>query len=118
MSIIPYNVGEIFDDIDDQCWFTQKLISSVNDIHAPCKRRRAVKNPVPFMNSKLRKICHKRVMPSNCYYKNGRLKHDWEEFRKIRNLATKLKAKSMNAYFNKNCKEIHKDDPRKFWNTM
>ena len=24
----------------------------------------------------------------------------------------------MNAYFNKNCKKIHKNDPRKFWNTM
>ena len=32
MSVIPYHVGEIFDDIDDQCWFTQKLISSVIDI--------------------------------------------------------------------------------------
>ena len=27
-------------DIDDQCWFTQKIISSVIEIHAPCKRRR------------------------------------------------------------------------------
>ena len=98
MSVIPYHVVEIFDDIDDQCWFTQKLISYVIDIHAPCKRRRAVKNPVPFMNSKLRKICHKKAMLSNRYYKNGRQKHDWEEFRKIRNLATKLKAKSMNAF--------------------
>ena len=118
MSVILYHVGEIFDDIDDQCWFTQTLISSVIDMHAPCKRRRAVKNPVPFMNSKLRKICHKKAMLSNRYYKNGRQKHDWEEFSKIRNLATKLKAKSMNAYFNENCNKIHKDDPKKFWNTM
>ena len=57
-------------------------------------------------------------MLSNRYYKNGRQKHDWEEFSKIRNLATKLKAKSMNAYFNENCNKIHKDDPKKFWNTM
>ena len=70
------------------------------------------------MNSKLRKICHKKAMLSNRYYKNGRQKHDWEESRKIRNLAKKLKAKSMNAYFNKKCNKIHKDDPRKFWNTM
>ena len=70
------------------------------------------------MNSKLRKICHKKAMLSSRYYKNGRQKHDWEEFRKIRNLATKLKAKSMNVYFINNCNKIHKDDPRKFWNTM
>ena len=70
------------------------------------------------MNSKLRKICHKKAMLSNRYYKNGRQKHDWEEFRKIRNLAMKLPAKSMNAYFNKNCNKIHKEDPKKFWNTM
>ena len=44
-------------DIDEQCWFPQKLILSVIGIHAPCKRRRAMKNPVPFMNSKLRNIC-------------------------------------------------------------
>ena len=30
----------------------------------------------------------------------------------------KLKAKSMNAYFDKNCNKIHKDNPRKFRNTM
>ena len=31
MANIPYHVGEIFDDIDGRCWFTQKLISSVID---------------------------------------------------------------------------------------
>ena len=39
MADIPHHVGEVFDDIDDRCWFTQKLISSVINEHAPMKKR-------------------------------------------------------------------------------
>ena len=27
MADIPYHVGEVFDDIDDRCWITQKRLS-------------------------------------------------------------------------------------------
>ena len=95
MQTIPYHVGEVFDDIDDSYWFTQKLISSVIDKHTPMKRRKAIKTPVPFMNNQLRKSCHRKAMLHNRYFKNGRQKKDWELFRRIRNSTTKLKAKSI-----------------------
>ena len=84
-----------FDDIDDSYWFTQKLISSVIDKHIPMKRRKAIKTPVPFMNSQLRRSCHRKAMLHNRYFKNGRQRKNWELFPCIRNSTTKLKAKSM-----------------------
>ena len=107
MQTIPYHVGEVFDDIDDSYWFTQKRISSVIDKHAPMKRRKAIKTPVPFTNSQLRKSCHGKTMLHNRYFKNGRQKKDWELFRRIRNSTTKLKAKSMKKYFDSKCITIN-----------
>ena len=118
MQTIPYHVGEVFDDIDDSYWFTQKLISSVIDKHAPMKRRKAIKTPVPFMNSQLRKSCHRKAMLHNRYFKNDRQKKDWELFRRIRNSTTKLKAKSMKKYFDSKCNKVHKHKPQLFWNTV
>ena len=120
MQTIPYHVGEVFDDIDDSYWFTQKPISSVIDKHAPMKRRKAIKtrSPVPFMNSQLRKSCHRKAMLHNRYFKNGRQKKDWELFRCIRNSTTKLKAKSMNKYFDSKCNKVHKHKTQLFWNAV
>ena len=115
---MPYHVGQVFDDIDDSYWFTQKLISSVIDKHAPMKRRKAIKTPVPFMNSQLRKSCHRQVMLHNRYLKDGRQKKDWELFRRIGNSTTKLKAKSMKKYFDSKCNKVHKHKPQLFWNTV
>ena len=118
MADIPHHVGEVFDDIDDRCWFTQTLISSVINEHAPMKKKKPVKKPVPFMNSQLRKVCHRKAMLQNRYFKGGRKKQDWEAYRRVRNLSTKLKAKSMRYYFDSKCNEIHKNKPRKFWDTI
>ena len=115
MANIPHHVGEVLDDIDDRCWFTHKLISSVIDEHAPIKKKKTVKDPVPFMNSQLRKAWDMKAMLQNRYFKNARKKQDWEAYRSIRNLSIKLKAKSMRQYFDSKCNGVHRNKPRKFW---
>ena len=74
MANIPHHVGEVLDDIDDRCWFTHKLISSVIDEHAPIKQKKPVKDPVLFMNSQLRKAWDMKAMLQNRYFKNARKK--------------------------------------------
>ena len=68
----PYHVGEIFDDFDDKFWFQKKLMEGVINGHAPIKRRKAPKKPVPFMNAQLRKACHYKAMRRNKYFRHGR----------------------------------------------
>ena len=77
-----------------------------------------MKRPVPFMNRQLRKVCHRKTMLQNRYSKHGRKKQDWEAYRRVRNLLTKLKAKSMRHYFDSKCNEVHENKPRKFWDTI
>ena len=55
----PYHIGDIFDDFDDIYWFKHMLIKNVIDHHAPPKSKRTVERPLPFMNTQLRKACHR-----------------------------------------------------------
>ena len=79
----PYHVGNIFDDFDDIYWYIHMLIKYVMDDHAPLKRKRTVKKPVPFMNSKLRKACHRKAMHRNKYFRHSRTKGLWNKYRKL-----------------------------------
>ena len=99
LASAPFHVADIFDDFDDSFWFNQTLLSDIIDGHAPLKQRRPVKMPVPFMNSKLRKACHRKAMAHNKFFKMGRTDALWSEFRKCRNHVTKIKAVSMKNYF-------------------
>ena len=115
----PYHVGDIFDDFDDTYWFSHTLIKNVIDHHAPPKSKRTVKRPLPFMNSQLRKACHRKSMLRNKYFKYGRTQLLWEQYRKSRNLVTKLKSKSMADYFSQRCNAHNlKRNPSKFWDTV
>ena len=87
--------------------------------HAPIKRRKAPKKPVPFMNSQLRKACHYKAMRRNKYFRHGRTRSLWELYRKSRNEASKLKVKSMKIYFEEKCnKQESSRNPGNFWKTL
>ena len=95
----PFYVGNIFDGVDDIFWYNHTLIQDGINGHAPMKQKKVVKQPVPYMNSKLRKACLHKAMLRNEYFKHGRSSQSWELYRKSRNNVTKLKAVSMNTYF-------------------
>ena len=56
-------------------------------------------------------------MHRNSYYKLGRSKNLWENFRKSRNEATRLRSISMTTYFDKRCNSTVKTDSKTFWDT-
>ena len=99
--------------------FNHMLIKNAIDHHAPPKSKRTVERPLPFLNSQLRKACHRKSMLRKKYFKCGRTQLLWEQYRKSRNLVTKLKAKSMADYFSQRCSAQHlKRNPWKFWDTI
>ena len=119
IEMAPYHVGEIFDDFDDTYWFNHTLVKYVMDNHAPLKHKQMVKHPVPFMNSKLRKACHQKAMLRNIYFKNGRTKCSWENYRKIRNHVAKLKSTSIQNYFAERCSQNNmQNNPSRYWETV
>ena len=118
ISFAPFHVGYIFDEFDDTFWFNQTLLSNIIDSHAPVKRKRTVKKPLPCMNSRLRKECHRKSMLRNKYFKY-RSKQAWENYRKSRNKVSKLKAVSMHSYFKTRCNSHNlTNNPSEYWNTI
>ena len=61
----PFQVCEVFDDVDDMVCFTNELLSDIVNHHAPVKRKLIKREYVPSMNSKLRKNIHQRNMIRN-----------------------------------------------------
>ena len=116
IAIAPYHVAEIFDDVDDNYWYHEKLISEIVNEHAPIKKRKPVQNPVPYINSKLRKAQHYKAMMRNKYFRNGRQRHAWELYRKSRNNCVKIKAQSIKYYFDSKCN--NSENPTAFWKTI
>ena len=71
MSSAPFHVAEIFDDVNDMAWYTNALISTITDSHAPTKTKILKHKPVPYMNSELRKTMYARNMARNKHRKFG-----------------------------------------------
>lgn len=105
IAFAPYHVAEMFDDVNDKYWYHETLISGIVHEHAPIKKRMPIQNPVPYMNSKLRKAQHYKAMMRNKYFRNGRQRHAWELYRKSRNNCVKIKAQSIKYYFDSKCKD-------------
>ena len=112
LSIAPFHVAEIFDDIDDTAWFTSQLLSNIIDEHAPLKTKTIKKESVPYMNSSMRKALYKRNMARNKFRKFG--KQYWEDNRRKRNEMVAIRNKSLQNYFSKNCSKPDKS----FWSTI
>ena len=114
----PFHVAEIFDDLDDKFWFYETLSNELLNSHAPLNERKPKPNPVPFMNSKYRKACHSKAMAHNKFFKWGRTNSLWEIFRKRRNQAAKIRAKSVKIYFDERCNNKHKQNSKHYWNAI
>ena len=65
LSEIPYYVSEMFDDIDDTCWFCNTMIMQIVNENAPLKYRKLKGHRVPYMNEQLRQAIHVKNMLKN-----------------------------------------------------
>ena len=105
---VPFHVAEIFDD------FTNKLISDVVNEHAPLKTGRRRYNHVPFMHGELRKAVNVKAMLRRRYNKKSN-SANWENYRRQRNLVSKMRGQAINTYFHENCRDVSN---KKFWNAI
>ena len=114
VECIPFHIAHVFDDINEVAWCHEKLFLDVIDSHAPIKRKTLKKDSVPFMNSEWRKVIHRRNQLRNRFHKN-KSQYNWNEYRKMRNLATKLRRQSEINYFRERSMNVNVTD---FWKTF
>ena len=116
VSCIPFQIIDIFDDIDDKYSVYNSLLSDVVNEHAPLKTRYVNGNSAPHMNSELKKLMYKKRMLQNAYWKNKGNSKLWEEYRRTRNAFVKLSRQSRRKYFSERCHKGSKD--HSFWKAI
>ena len=114
LSCAPLHVGKVFDDVDDQAWFFNTLVRDIVDQHAPEKRKKVTCNPLPYMNSELRKAINVKAMLRR-KYNRSKTNASWNKYRLQRNRVANLKRKSMNKYFKLKCENVKISNGREFW---
>ena len=98
----PFNVGAIFDDVDDKLWYFQTLYTKVLDQHAPVKTKKTRPTQPPFMNERLRKSVHLKAQLRNRYNRFPS-RRNWKIFRTQRNRTNHIRRKSIKTYLMEKC---------------
>ena len=115
LSVAPFHVSEIFDDVDDAYWMCSTLLQEIVNEHAPIKQKTIKGNHLPYMNGELRRAINVKRMLKRKFTKcNSNM--NWDKYRKQRNIVTKLLKKSLQQYMHKKCNEaVNGGD---FWKTV
>ena len=90
----PFHVATVFDDLDDQYWFHNKLWEGVVNSNAPTKKRAIPPTQLPFMNGQLRKAINVKGMLKRKYLKFKTM-YNKTKFQDQSNLVIKLKKQFM-----------------------
>ena len=115
VSLIPFHVSEVFDDVNDRFWLITKMYTDVLDAHAPTKKRIIRTEQIPYMHSALRQNMYIRNMYKNRYFK-WRDKASFEKYRVQRNKTSNMRKEAIKSYFLSKCKIMER--PKDFWNCI
>ena len=111
---VPFQVMEVFDDIDDKQYLFESLYLDILNEHAPQKQahiRGNIKNQIPFMNEQWRKaIRHRNKLWKK--FTHRRTDANYAEYKKQRNKCTSFRRKAIKDHFKNKSKT---DNPRAFW---
>ena len=103
ISYIPFQVMDIFSDINDSYWAFDVLIKEIIDEHIPLKKKFINHTNAPFMNSALRKSMYRKRQARNKARKNPKNCHLWEDYRQKRNEFVSIRRESIKNYFKERC---------------
>ena len=114
----PFNVSDIFDEVDDKLWCHNMVLRSVIDHHAPLKIKNTKGQTAFYMNNELRKAINVKGMLHRKYNKVP-TNENWGKFRDQRNKVNKMKRNAMSTYFDKKCNNVSQNNNSKmFWNAV
>ena len=116
LSTAPWQVGEVFDSLDDRYGYWDTLLKSTVNEHLPLKHIRVRAKDVPYMTREWKRAIQAKRRFSKKFSNNPK-QENFELKRKWRNEATKQRRAVIKAYWNKVSNNI-KSDPRKFYKTF
>lgn len=118
LSVAPFHVCEIFDNLDDAYWYSTTLLHGIIDEHAPVKYRIVKCNQIPYMNSSLRKAMNVRDALRRKYHK-FKTTENWSRYRTQRNHVTTLRRQSLMKYMKSKCTSLKPDaNSVDFWRVI
>ena len=84
IASIPFHVANTFEDIDDEYWAWEKLLTDVLDEHAPLITKKSPKPKPPYFNLELIAAMRCRNQFRRKYY-SSKDPADWENNRRQQN---------------------------------
>ena len=110
---VPFQVAEIFDDVDDKLYVFDCLYEDILGEHAPLKQVRIRGNQVPFMKEQWRKAIRQKNRLWKRFIRE-RTDTNYELYKRQRNICTSLRRKAIKTFFDK---KSESENPREFWDT-
>eukprot|EP00794_Sanderia_malayensis_P001606 gene1606-1777_t len=109
---VPWHVGSIFDSIDDQYYFWNKMVTEIINQHLPIKKMRVRAKDAPYMTSEWKKSIRQKRKFAKIYARE-RTAENWKLKKKYRNEATRQRCNAIKDYWMQKTEEL-KDKPRNF----
>ena len=112
----PWNICDIFDDIDDSVWAWETLYNYIIDHHIPIRKVKIRSNSLPWMSSSLRKEMNKRYKLLTLAQNTPKGSNEWSTYKKQRNLCTKLLRTAELTYWKDKFSDAKSS--KEFWKTV
>ena len=98
LHTVPFNVMDVFEDVDDKLFVFETLFTEVLDDHAPLKQFHVRGNQVPYMTEEWRKTIRYR----NRFWRkftDDRTDSNYQLYKAQRNKCTSLRRKAIKGFF-------------------
>ena len=116
LELVPWNVVEIFSDIDDKYYVWQTLFLAIFNDHVPIRRKRIRQSTHPWLDNSILSTMRRRD-PFHRKARKLNRPSDWSEYRRLRNLINSSLRKAKKTYFAKKLEES-RPNPSEFWKTL
>ena len=116
LELVPWNVVEIFSDIDDQYYIWHTLFLAIFNEHFPIRCKRIHQSTHPWLDKSILSTMRRRDQVHRKARKFNR-PSDWSEYRRLRNLINSSLRKAKETYFAEKL-EVSRPNPSEVWKTL
>ena len=115
LSLAPWSVCSVFDDIDDCVAAWEHLYKNIIKEMVPEMKAKIRSKSVPWITSEIRKLMNKRYKLLK-KFRQSKDKNDWDLYKKARNSITKLLREAEADYWYKEFREAK--NTKEFWSLV
>lgn len=117
ISNVPWQICDIFDDVDDSVYAWDKLYKSVINEHIKERKVKIRAHSHPWMNSSIRKELNKRFKLLQKAQSTPKGSREWNDYKKSRNYCTKILRIAEASYWQNKFKNLTSSS-KEFWSCI